>query len=151
MELSCSGFVDCTKVNGKYICDLSDSNYFFERFTVVLVRLQEPVMIQNINQVIKNLCFVYEIDGKEIQEMCPSPNLILRENMDNTEYWINCNIVRPAALTINRNNPEKSCQKIKLIFQSDFPIARIQLNEDLSHINNNRKKNLWSQWTHSFL
>ena len=80
-SLSCSSFVKAnnTLKNNEYIVDIRDSNYFFDKIETLIVTLPENHEFKNfnykgtelplpVNQVIKNLHFQWEINGKKFRE-----------------------------------------------------------------------------------
>lgn len=136
MQLSCSGFRDTTvewkEGYGVHTCHVGDSNYLFERCTVLL--LKPTGALPNASEVVKDLHFVYEVDGKEVVGETLSPTFTQKDHLRG-EYWYNCDIPRPNAIKINRSDPESSATNIKLVFTSTFPL-NAQWNVEASHQGN---------------
>ena len=118
LSLSCQHFADCVCINGTYTCDVSDGNYFFDECETLLIRSKNTTPA-NIHECIKDLHFVYEVNGVEVTGENLSVEFTERPN-EQFDRWFDCTIKRPECLIIDPSNIKSSATKIKLVFTSDY-------------------------------
>jgi hypothetical protein len=159
IKIYCNGLNVCEFVNGSYVCDVSDSNYFFTGCDSLLLTTEEEFNPSDIDKIVKNLKFIYEQDGKEIHESI-IPNFVFREREENInstvkspcyDYRFKCDIKRPSSLIINGYNPEKSIKNLHIAFKSDIMLSSVQWGVITSNVGNYRRTGLWTWFKNTIL
>lgn len=153
--LTSGAFISCSRVGAEYKCSVGDSNYFFTSCDSIIFESCEKLDPNEIGEIIKNLCFVYEVDGKKVVEpveakltfrsegsgICHREEHILAGSCICNTYRFDCDIKRPSRLTVNKYNPKRSATKINLVFSSEYNIG-VQFFVNSSHIDNHREKGI---------
>ena len=138
MTLTCGGFVGCERGGNKYTLKVGDSNYFFLKCSTMLVKCRYGEEITDINQVIRDPHFEFEVNGETLTKKF-IPNQFTFKEISIGQYWFDCELNRPSVLTINEENPESSVATIKLVFHSDTCFESVQFYLESAYIGNYKK------------
>lgn len=142
MIAGCSHFVPFTREGNQYSLDVSDSSYFFAKCSSLLI--DGP----KVDPKEFTFRFIYEINGREVEEQCSSPNISFKETHWSDHHEYSCDIKRPTILKISSRDPKKSARKIKLLFDSNIHFEEVQLYVEASYWETHLKPNALVRMAH---